>query len=214
MPPATPIPTATKTTTTGPTSGGIATNGVGMSRSQLVAEHLPLLRRYARALTGNQASGDAYVGAMLEALLQDPSLLDEQHGPRAGLFRLFTQIWNSVCDQRRYRRRRPCRCRPSAGCRISRRCRARLSCCCRWKVFPRRRSRSFWDRYGRDPQACRCGRPRNGGGDRHRRPDHRGRDIHRDGSGKPGEEPRSPRDRRCADAFRRRGAGQEQRSPV
>jgi len=67
-----------------------------MSRSQLVAEHLPLLRRYARALTGNQASGDAYVGAMLEALLQDQSLLDEQHGARAGLFRLFTQIWNSV----------------------------------------------------------------------------------------------------------------------
>ena len=67
-----------------------------MSRSQLVAEHLPLLRRYARALTGSQASGDAYVGAMLEALLQEPSLLDEQHGPRAGLFRLFTQIWNSV----------------------------------------------------------------------------------------------------------------------
>ena len=67
-----------------------------MSRSQVVAEHLPLLRRYARALTGSQASGDAYVGAMLEALLQDPSLLDERHGPRAGLFRLFTQIWNSV----------------------------------------------------------------------------------------------------------------------
>ena len=69
---------------------------MGMSRSQLVAEHLPLLRRYARALTGNQASGDAYVGAMLEALLQDGSLLDERHGPRAGLFKLFTQIWNSV----------------------------------------------------------------------------------------------------------------------
>ena len=67
-----------------------------MSRSQLVAEHLPLLRRYARALTGNQASGDAYVAAMLEALLQDGSLLDERHGPRAGLFKLFTQIWNSV----------------------------------------------------------------------------------------------------------------------
>ncbi|AVT78245.1 response regulator [Rhodopseudomonas palustris] len=67
-----------------------------MSRSQVVAEHLPLLRRYARALTGSQTSGDAYVGAMLEALLQDPALLDERHGPRAGLFRLFTQIWNSV----------------------------------------------------------------------------------------------------------------------
>src|SRR6516165_8463983 len=70
--------------------------GVGMSRSQLVAEHLPLLRRYARALTGSQASGDAYVAAMLEAMLRDPSVLDESHGPRAGLFRLFTQIWNSV----------------------------------------------------------------------------------------------------------------------
>jgi len=69
---------------------------MGMSRSQLVAEHLPLLRRYARALTGNQASGDAYVAAMLEALLQDSSLLDERHGHRAGLFKLFTQIWNSV----------------------------------------------------------------------------------------------------------------------
>lgn len=67
-----------------------------MSRSQLVAEHLPLLRRYARALTGNQASGDAYVAAMLEALLQDPALLEDKHGARTGLFRLFTKIWNSV----------------------------------------------------------------------------------------------------------------------
>src|SRR5882724_405160 len=71
-------------------------DGVGMSRSQGVAEHLPRLRRYARALTGNQASGDAYVAAMLEALLQDGALLDERHGARAGLFQLFTQIWNSV----------------------------------------------------------------------------------------------------------------------
>src|ERR1700743_3743759 len=71
-------------------------DGVGMTRSQLVAEHLPLLRRYARALTGSQSSGDAYVAAMLEALLQDPSLLDEKFGARAGLFRLFTRIWNSV----------------------------------------------------------------------------------------------------------------------
>src|SRR3979409_116523 len=78
-------------------------NGVGMSRSQVVAEHLPLLGRYARALTGNQASGDAYVAAMLEALLQDPSLLDERHGPRAGLFRLFTQIWDSVLENDRTR---------------------------------------------------------------------------------------------------------------
>jgi DNA-directed RNA polymerase specialized sigma24 family protein len=67
-----------------------------MLRSQVVAEYLPLLRRYARALTGSQQSGDAYVSAMLDALLQQPSLLDESRGARAGLFRLFTKIWHSV----------------------------------------------------------------------------------------------------------------------
>jgi DNA-directed RNA polymerase specialized sigma24 family protein/CheY-like chemotaxis protein len=67
-----------------------------MLRSQVVAEYLPLLRRYARALTGSQQSGDAYVSAMLEAVLQQPSLLDESRGARAGLFRLFTKIWHSV----------------------------------------------------------------------------------------------------------------------
>ena len=67
-----------------------------MLRSQIVAEYLPLLRRYSRALTGSQHSGDAYVAAMLEALLQQPSLLDESKGARAGLFRLFTRIWSSV----------------------------------------------------------------------------------------------------------------------
>src|SRR5215470_14235511 len=79
-----------------PASDRSEIDGGGMSRSQVVAEHLPLLRRYARALTGSQSSGDAYVAAMLEALLQDQSLLDEKYGPRVGLFRLFTKIWNSV----------------------------------------------------------------------------------------------------------------------
>jgi DNA-directed RNA polymerase specialized sigma24 family protein len=66
-----------------------------VSTSQRVAQHLPFLRRYARALTGAQASGDAYVAATLEALIQDQSVL---HGNdmRVALFRLFTKIWNSV----------------------------------------------------------------------------------------------------------------------
>src|SRR6266576_5954492 len=71
-------------------------NGVGMSRSQLVAEHLPFLRRYARALTGNQASGDAYVGATLEALVEDPTVIDDTGGPRVALYRLLTKLWGSV----------------------------------------------------------------------------------------------------------------------
>src|SRR3954454_21141103 len=71
-------------------------NGVGMSRSQLVAEYLPFLRRYARALTGSQASGDAYVAATLEALIADRSIIEDPRGPRVALYRLFTKIWSSV----------------------------------------------------------------------------------------------------------------------
>jgi DNA-directed RNA polymerase specialized sigma24 family protein len=65
-------------------------------KSQAVAQYLPFLRRYARALTGNQNSGDAYVGATLEALIEDPNVIDEAGGPRVALYRLFTKIWNSV----------------------------------------------------------------------------------------------------------------------
>ena len=65
-----------------------------MSKSERVARHLPFLRRYARALTGAQTSGDAYVAATLEALIQDQSVIDGN--TRVALFRLFTKIWNSV----------------------------------------------------------------------------------------------------------------------
>jgi CheY-like chemotaxis protein len=67
-----------------------------MTKSQLVAQHLPYLRRYARALTGNQASGDAYVATTLEAIVRDPSVLDTGANPRVALFLLFSKIWNSV----------------------------------------------------------------------------------------------------------------------
>jgi len=64
--------------------------------SQSVAQHLPYLRRYARALSGSQASGDAYVAATLEALIEDPSVLESGSSTRIGLYKLFTKIWNSV----------------------------------------------------------------------------------------------------------------------
>jgi DNA-directed RNA polymerase specialized sigma24 family protein len=67
-----------------------------MSRSNAIAQHLPYLRRYARALTGSQASGDAYVAAALETMVNDPALLDTGKPPRVALFRLFSAIWNSV----------------------------------------------------------------------------------------------------------------------
>ena len=67
-----------------------------MPMSQLVAQHVPYLRRYARALTGNQASGDAYVAATLEALVKEPGLLIMAAHPRIALFQVFSTIWNSV----------------------------------------------------------------------------------------------------------------------
>jgi DNA-directed RNA polymerase specialized sigma24 family protein len=67
-----------------------------MSKAHAVAQHLPYLRRYARALTGSQASGDAYVAATLEALVKDPGLLASSYPPRVTLFQLFSTIWNSL----------------------------------------------------------------------------------------------------------------------
>jgi len=67
-----------------------------MSDSKTVAQYVPLLRRYARALTGSQNAGDAYVAASLEAMIADPSVMDDERGPRVALYRLFTKIWNSI----------------------------------------------------------------------------------------------------------------------
>jgi hypothetical protein len=67
-----------------------------MPKSQIVAQHVPYLRRYARALTGNQTSGDSYVAATLEALVKAPDLLNAAAHPRVALFRVLSTIWNSV----------------------------------------------------------------------------------------------------------------------
>ncbi len=67
-----------------------------MSIAKQVVSHLPYLRRYARALTGNQKAGDAYVIQVLETLVADPSAFDASVPSRVALYRLFTTIWTSV----------------------------------------------------------------------------------------------------------------------
>src|SRR3569623_1552159 len=69
-----------------------------MSMSQTLAPHLPYLRRYARALTGSQASGDAHVRAALTALAAGDQSLLEGVPPRVGLYRLFHAIWQSGAE--------------------------------------------------------------------------------------------------------------------
>ena len=69
-----------------------------MPISQEIAPHLPHLRRFSRTLSGSQASGDAYVVAVLEALVADASIFPEDLGPRVGLYKLFLRMWNSLDD--------------------------------------------------------------------------------------------------------------------
>jgi CheY-like chemotaxis protein len=69
--------------------------GSYMSLAREIAPHLPLLRRYARALTGAQPSGDAFVAAALEAIVARPDEFPRNLDPRAGLYQVFHRIWES-----------------------------------------------------------------------------------------------------------------------
>ena len=63
-----------------------------MPISDRIGPNLPALRRYARALTGTQSSGDAYVAAALETILVDPSVLSGTSDDRVELFSLLSRL--------------------------------------------------------------------------------------------------------------------------
>ncbi len=67
-----------------------------MSLGAQVAVHLPYLRRYARALTGSQTTGDNYVRATLEAALADDQLSASLAGGRVPLYAAFSKLWASA----------------------------------------------------------------------------------------------------------------------
>jgi CheY-like chemotaxis protein/DNA-directed RNA polymerase specialized sigma24 family protein len=67
-----------------------------MPLSAIIAPELPYLRRYARALSGSQASGDAYVLAMLETLVEDPSLFEDDCDTRTAVYKVFSRVWNAM----------------------------------------------------------------------------------------------------------------------
>jgi DNA-directed RNA polymerase specialized sigma24 family protein len=66
-----------------------------MSLLARLTPHLPYVRRYARALTGDQASGDQYVRVALEALAAGERSLDPAMPPRVALYHVFHAIWCS-----------------------------------------------------------------------------------------------------------------------
>src|SRR5690606_38984390 len=67
-----------------------------MTLSTRIAPHLPYLRRFSRALTGSQTSGDALVAATLEAIIADIGVFPELSSDRIGLYRVFTRLFTSV----------------------------------------------------------------------------------------------------------------------
>ncbi len=67
-----------------------------MSLSTRIAPHLAYLRRFSRAVTGSQTSGDAYVAAMLEALVADISLYPEGRPDRIALYRLYCTLFENL----------------------------------------------------------------------------------------------------------------------
>jgi DNA-directed RNA polymerase specialized sigma24 family protein len=64
-----------------------------MSLLARLAPHLPYVRRYARALTGDQNTGDQYVRVALEALAAGERTLDPAMSPRVALYHVFHAIW-------------------------------------------------------------------------------------------------------------------------
>ena len=67
-----------------------------MSLGQKIARNLPFLRRYARALTGSQATGDAFVRATLEAALADDATKSALEEGRVPLYSAFNKVWASA----------------------------------------------------------------------------------------------------------------------
>ena len=66
-----------------------------MSFADELKKEVPFLRRYARALTGSQGTGDRYAIAALEAIVADPDAAKTASSARGGLFRAFHTIWSS-----------------------------------------------------------------------------------------------------------------------
>ncbi|MGH7004403.1 MAG: response regulator [Alphaproteobacteria bacterium] len=61
-----------------------------------IAAKLPYLRRYARALTGSQATGDEYVRTCLEIIVRDGHRIAENIDLQIELFRLFHKVYASA----------------------------------------------------------------------------------------------------------------------
>ena len=61
--------------------------------TQNIGKHLPFLRRYGRALSGNQTDGDKIAAATLASLLKSSYLFNDALESKVALYSVFQQIW-------------------------------------------------------------------------------------------------------------------------
>ncbi len=69
-----------------------------MRITSTVATTLPTLRRYARAVTGSQTTGDDLVARVLEDLVAQPQIIQGEQSAKIGLYRLFLRRANKQSE--------------------------------------------------------------------------------------------------------------------
>ncbi|MGN6769245.1 MAG: response regulator [Rhizobiaceae bacterium] len=67
-----------------------------MSLSASIAPQLPYLRRFSRAVSGSQTSGDALVAAVLEAIIADVSVFPDASSTRVALYKAFAKLYGTI----------------------------------------------------------------------------------------------------------------------
>lgn len=70
-----------------------------MSLGQAIAPHLPYLRRYGRAISGSQQSGDALVARLLETLVAHPDAVDTGADLRIRFYRMVHDNFGLMAEQ-------------------------------------------------------------------------------------------------------------------
>lgn len=71
----------------------MSTNRNPGQAAENIGKELPFLRRYGRALSGNQAQGDDFAAATLERILNSSDILDSDPSLKVAMFKIFQKIW-------------------------------------------------------------------------------------------------------------------------
>jgi len=72
----------------------ISTSNSEFDIYESIKRHLPMLRRFARAISGSQEKGDDLGAETLEAIIFDPKRFDTALDSKLALFKVFMEVWS------------------------------------------------------------------------------------------------------------------------